>query len=577
MAITYLSGERIQGSSTAGAEARKYTIATDYSTTVSATNLASDNSDWVTNDSTNSEVSSDRLNFQMDSSEDVVYYDLQNANALNGSNASDTAWTLRWTYNGTSKGTDCFGYIGLSSTTTNAGENQDQIALYIKHVSSSSEKKYGCHDVEGSDPDSTSMGNANGWDPSSGYTYYFELTRTSATAYAIRKYTDSDYDTLDQGEITGSCAATLNNLRYIKLSVDASTDSTMEYKFDDVKFWNGITSATTTEPADANIAGTDEKTSITNVPAGTRYEETDTRKIFHRTGGSAADWVEMGSSFADRFRGLWGGGYGASSLVNTIDFIIIATTGNAADFGNLTRSNSGMAGCADATRGCWGGGDNTIDYITVATLGDATDFGNLQASKIELGACSDATRGVWAGGSTGSKTNEMGYITIQTTGNAADFGNLTSARSGNTGTSNGTLGIFGGGNTGSLVNTIDYITIQSAGNATDFGDLSGTRAMLGACSDTTRGVFGGGENSVDIIEYVTYASAGNATDFGDLTSGQEQLAGCADATRGCFGGGRISSTNTNVIEYITIQTTGDATDFGDLTEARRGIASGVAA
>ena len=135
MAITYLSGGRIQGSSKAGEVLKKYTIATDYSTTVSATNMASDNSDWVTSDSTNSEVSSDRLNFQMDSSEDVVYYDLQNANALNGSNASDTAWTLRWTYNGTSKGTDCFGYIGLSSTTTNAGEDQDQIAFYIKHVS----------------------------------------------------------------------------------------------------------------------------------------------------------------------------------------------------------------------------------------------------------------------------------------------------------------------------------------------------------------------------------------------------------------------------------------------------------
>ena len=85
---------------------------------------------------------------------------------------------------------------------------------------------------------------------------------------------------MDQPEITGSCAATLNNLRYIKLSVDASTDSTMEFKFDDVKFWNGVTSSTTAEPADANIVGTDEKAAITNVPVGTRYEETDTRKIY---------------------------------------------------------------------------------------------------------------------------------------------------------------------------------------------------------------------------------------------------------------------------------------------------------
>ena len=82
--------------------------------------------------------------------------------------------------------------------------------------------------------------------------------------------------------------------------------------------------------------------------------------------------------------------------------------------------------------GGWGTGySNTIDYITIATTGNATDFGDLTVARIAPGACADATRGVFGGGQySGGSSNTLDYITISTTGNATDFGNLTEARYG---------------------------------------------------------------------------------------------------------------------------------------------------
>jgi hypothetical protein len=75
--------------------------------------------------------------------------------------------------------------------------------------------------------------------------------------------------------------------------------------------------------------------------------------------------------------------------------------------------------------------DNTIDYITIATLGNATDFGNLEYVTYDLGACSSDTRAVYGGGNGGSQvdnTNTIGYVTIATPSNATDFGDLTAQR-----------------------------------------------------------------------------------------------------------------------------------------------------
>ena len=92
---------------------------------------------------------------------------------------------------------------------------------------------------------------------------------------------------------------------------------------------------------------------------------------------------------------------------------------------------------------CSGGGapsptTNIIDYVTIATLGDALDFGDLVANRANLAGCASPTRGVFAGG---QFTNVVQYVQIMSKGDAQDFGDLTSTRGYISGLSNGHGGL----------------------------------------------------------------------------------------------------------------------------------------
>jgi len=149
-------------------------------------------------------------------------------------------------------------------------------------------------------------------------------------------------------------------------------------------------------------------------------------------------------------------------------------------------------------RGFWGGGEdsginNNIDYIAIATTGDAGDFGDLTSVREGGCAVSNGTRGVFAAGQdSGGIANEIEYITISTLGNATDFGDRTySLYHSSQGVSNGTRGILGAG---SNQKDLDYITIATTANAADFGDFAVMENNAGAVSNGTRGVWGGGDN-----------------------------------------------------------------------------------
>jgi hypothetical protein len=275
-------------------------------------------------------------------------------------------------------------------------------------------------------------------------------------------------------------------------------------------------------------------------------------------------------------RGLFMGGYYTTSPynLNTIDYITIATTGNATDFGDLSVARRSAAACSNQTRGLIAGGygdAGNISYVTIATAGNSTSFGSLSTSRLGLGACSNGTRGVFGGGTqqggTPQALNVIDYVTIVTTGNTVDFGDLTVGGRYMTACSNGTRGVWGGGYT--RTNVIDYVTIATTGNASDFGDLTVGRVRLAACSDGTKGVFGAGGNTID---YITIATTGNAIDFGDLTVSRDGPGACSDGTKGVWGGGYASSAGNNTIDYVTISSTGNATDFGDLSVARGYVA-----
>ena len=85
------------------------------------------------------------------------------------------------------------------------------------------------------------------------------------------------------------------------------------------------------------------------------------------------------------------------------------------------------------------GSTDVIDFIEIATLGNAIDFGNLDQATGDFGGTGFAspTRGVVAGG--GYSTIQ--YVQFMTRGNAIDFGNLTAGNQYGTGASNGHGGL----------------------------------------------------------------------------------------------------------------------------------------
>jgi hypothetical protein len=134
---------------------------------------------------------------------------------------------------------------------------------------------------------------------------------------------------------------------------------------------------------------------------------------------------------------------------------------------------------------------NVIDFVTIASLGNATDFGDLITATQRATGTSDATRGIIAGGLAPSGTNVISYITMASAGNALDFGDLIGSDYHNfSATSNSLRGVFSAGRTGGGAgkNVIQYITIQSLGNATDFGDLTYTSYSPGSLSSGTGGL-----------------------------------------------------------------------------------------
>ena len=103
--------------------------------------------------------------------------------------------------------------------------------------------------------------------------------------------------------------------------------------------------------------------------------------------------VDDGGTCCDKTRGI---AATSSSNVNTLEFITMATFGNAQDFGDLT-SGRRPRGCSNQTRGVFAGGDpitNIIDFVTIQTTGNATDFGDLITPVQQLGAVSDIHGGV---------------------------------------------------------------------------------------------------------------------------------------------------------------------------------------
>ena len=311
-----------------------------------------------------------------------------------------------------------------------------------------------------------------------------------------------------------------------------------------------------------------------------------------------------------RGRGIIVGGYyGPSSfgISGVLSAVEIASDGVTSKFGDLSETRYTVATVGSSTRSVFIGGAmpvspspffsvNIIDFVTIATKGNAQDFGDSDEVGYFKTGVSSSTRGVYTRGriynpSGGTGSNALEFITIATQGNGQDFGDLVGG--GRVTLTNAamspTRGILAGGvatpvgDPTTFVDTIEFVTMASLGNSVNFGDLqkSGGRSN-GNCSSSTRGVFNIGTQSPadgNTIEFVTIATTGNAIDFGDLSGGQQMRGACSNKTRGLFAGGFVSPGSANYVntcEKITIATTGNATDWGDVFEgSNRAYNSGI--
>ena len=203
------------------------------------------------------------------------------------------------------------------------------------------------------------------------------------------------------------------------------------------------------------------------------------------------------TAFASSTRGVWAGG---NPSTNVMDYVTIQSTGDAKDFGDLTvAGRQSVGGASSSTRGLIFGGlsgsdpytyHNIIDFVTIATTGNAVDFGDLTQIIMAGSSCANSTRALYCGGysTPGNPINNIEYVTIATLGNSIDFGNGTLARKDGASLASKTRGITAGGSNPTLQNRIDSMEIATLGDALDFGDLFETRTSVSGSSNAHGGL-----------------------------------------------------------------------------------------
>ena len=201
-----------------------------------------------------------------------------------------------------------------------------------------------------------------------------------------------------------------------------------------------------------------------------------------------------------------------------------------------------MGGTTNATS--VSGSQNTIQYVTIASTGNAVDFGDLTKKKSTSASFNSQTRGIIAGGysvPSNARINEIEYIETATLGNGADFGDLSTTSGFNNSMQgcNSVRAVIALGNVVAApatqcVNTVEYFTMSTLGNSQDFGDVSTASEFLSAASSSTRCVWhinaAQGGNG-DKLEYVQIMTTGNGVDFGDCTE-RQRTSGCSNGHGG---------------------------------------------
>ena len=215
-----------------------------------------------------------------------------------------------------------------------------------------------------------------------------------------------------------------------------------------------------------------------------------------------------GACWASSTRGIHFAGTSPSTQTDArILYVTIQADGNSIDFGDLSNSYNFRYGSATGNKtraiACGGRqepgggppGVNTIQFVTMATTGNAQDFGDLSTTTdTNSGTTSNGTRAVIAVNEAPSYSQKgLDQIRPASGGNSYAFGELSTGRhDGHTNSclSNSTRGFFAGGTTSNNVynNVIDYITFETEGTAVDFGDLQTGKAGYSSFSNAHGGL-----------------------------------------------------------------------------------------
>jgi len=262
--VEYLSGERIQGSSTADIP------------TVSTLNATNGTTNWST-DTAKLTKSGNTITFSATgaSNDEEIYYDL--------TSTSDDKWTLRFKADFTSIGAGASAthqqlQFGIYDSASPSGGNGSGDAIMF-YLSSAGNVSNAVNGVNGGTSGITSTNNTPIASSGSAVTYYIELQRTSSSAIQAKVF-DDEYETQVGSTLSKTGLSGITGLRYlmVRLWSEGGAGNGAVGSVTDMKFYNNTTSTTT-----------DEKDDITNVPVNTRYEETDTRKIYRRVPASSPD------------------------------------------------------------------------------------------------------------------------------------------------------------------------------------------------------------------------------------------------------------------------------------------------
>ena len=119
--------------------------------------------------------------------------------------------------------------------------------------------------------------------------------------------------------------------------------------------------------------------------------------------GNLSQSLAFGAGAASSTRGLHAGGTSGGGTVGVVNiyYTTISSSGSWTSFGNLTQGRTSFAGTSDTTRAVFMGGERTsptrsnrIDYVTIASTGNAIDFGDLTVTKRRGGVCGNAHGGL---------------------------------------------------------------------------------------------------------------------------------------------------------------------------------------